>query len=344
MSIIYPERFHLAQLPTPIQPLTRLNASHNSDWNNPIWIKRDDLTGCATSGNKVRKLEYTLHEAKQQGADVIITCGGVQSNHARATSVLGAQLGFKVHLLLRGEEEELTHTGNHLLDVLCGAEIDCYSSQHFLSEFETILAGVKSHYEEQGLKPFFIPVGASDATGVWAYIQACEEIKQHCEKEQTYFDHIVCAAGSGGTLAGLTIGAKLHDLHTKAGLNTKVWGINVCDNAAYFEKKALQDIIDWKQKYQMDVDSDDVAIRVIDGYVGSGYAQAEQTVFDTIKQLARQEGVILDPIYTGKAFNGLLQEIARQRFPEGESILFIHTGGIFSLLSNNSQYQAGLTD
>jgi len=157
-----PPRLPLAQLPTPIHALQRIELPQA---NTKIWVKRDDLTGCATSGNKVRKLEFTLAEAKQAGADVIITCGGVQSNHARATAILGAQLGLKVHLLLRGEAEELTGKGNHFLDQLAGATITCYPSRIYVSQFRQLVDDLCAHYREQGLHPYFITTGASDATG-----------------------------------------------------------------------------------------------------------------------------------------------------------------------------------
>jgi len=326
MTLQYPERLHLAQLPTPISELTRLNATLPG--RNRVWVKRDDLTGCAASGNKIRKLEFTLAEAKRQGADVIITCGGVQSNHARATAVLGAQLGLKVHLILRGEEEELTQTGNHFLDLLCGAQIDCYPSAKFVSQFDSLLTELEEDYKKKGLKTFFIPIGASDGTGTWGYVAASEEISLQCQQEKLGFDHIVCAAGSGGTLAGLTAGADLFQL------GAKVWGINVCDTAEYFRQKSRQDLRDWQQKFNVDIDLDALQIHVIDGYVGPGYARAEQPVFDTIAKMATLEGIILDQIYTAKAFHGLLEELEKQTFGTGQNILFIHTGGLFGLLAD----------
>jgi D-cysteine desulfhydrase len=333
-----PPRLPLAQLPTPIQALQRIAIAQADT---KIWLKRDDLTGCATSGNKVRKLEFTLAEAKQAGADVIITCGGVQSNHARATAILGAQLGLKVHLLLRGEPEELSGKGNHFLDQLAGATITCYPSRIYVSQFRQLVDDLCAHYRQQGLNPYFITTGASDATGVWGYLHACEEIRMQSRALGVHFDHIVCAVGSGGTLAGLVAGEKIH------GLNSTIWGINVCETAEIFEQKSRQDLRDWQLKFPASVDAaidvEQLPIRVIDGYVGAGYGKADVPVYELILQLARKEGILLDPTYTGKAFFGLLAELQKGRFQSarvGEecNILFIHTGGLFGLLADEKMH------
>jgi len=324
--IHYPERLNLAQLPTPIQPLDRLTKKFNLPAR--LWIKRDDLTGCAASGNKIRKLEFTFADAMQHGANVIITCGGVQSNHARATAILGAQLGLKVHLLLRGETSELTCKGNHFLDLLSGAEISCYPSSIYVPNFQMLIDDLCEQYRKKGLKPYFITTGASDGTGVWGYLQACGEILQQSQSLNIHFDDIVCATGSGGTLAGLTAGEKIHQL------NSRVTGFNVCDSAAYFEKKARADLQEWKHKYQSALDIEKLTIRVIDGYVGPGYAKAEKPIYEMIKEVASLEGVILDPIYTAKAFYGMLTELKKGRFGHSKNILFIHTGGLFGLMAD----------
>lgn len=323
----YPSRLELAQLPTPIQLLDRFSKANS--FASRLWIKRDDLTGCATSGNKIRKLEFILVEAKQQQADVIITCGGVQSNHARATALLGAQLGFKVHLLLRGEPAELNGRGNHFLDLLSGAEISCYPSSVYVPKFHELVAELRARYHRAGLKTYFITTGASDGTGAWGYIKAAEEIKQQSEQSGVRFDHIVCATGSGGTLAGLTAGVRLHDL------DTVVWGINVCDTADYFIQKAHADLQEWKCAFKQDLDTASLPVRVIDGYVGPGYGRAEKPVYELISKLAAMEGIILDPIYTGKAFYGMLQELQAGRFGAAKNILFVHTGGLFGLMGDS---------
>lgn len=324
MTVPYPNRLSLAQLPTPIHPLDRFSAKNGLDCR--LWIKRDDLTGCAASGNKVRKLEFILAEAQLQGADVIITCGGVQSNHARATAILSAQLGMQCHLLLRGEPEELTRTGNHFLDLLAGANISHYPSREYLAQFETLLNELIQEYRRQGLKPYFIPTGGSDPTGVWGYVQAAAEIR--AASAAMSFDHIVCACGSGGTLAGLIAGASL------SGLPAKIWGINVCDTAEHFRHKVLHDLVDWKQKYSQTCEIDSQAVRIIDGYVGRGYGKSDAPVYRVIRELAALEGILLDPIYTAKAFCGMLSEIKKGQLKDAREVLFIHTGGLFGLMAD----------
>jgi D-cysteine desulfhydrase len=331
VTIVFPPRLHLAQLPTPIHPLDRFSSFIDSPVR--LWIKRDDLTGCAASGNKIRKLEFTLAEAQQQGADVIITCGGVQSNHARATALLGAQLGFKVHLLLRGEAEELKLTGNYLLDHLAGASISCYPSSVYVSQFDQLVEELIFDYRRRGHKPYFITTGASDSTGVWGYIKGVEELHLQMQQINVSFDHLVCACGSGGTLAGLVAGQHIFQL------DCQVWGINICDDAAHFEKKSRDDLRSWRKKFKRPENIDEWPIHVIDGYVGRGYGKSDKQVYDTIKQLAALEGIILDPVYTGKAFQGLINEIQQGKFQSAKNILFIHTGGIFGLMADSELEQ-----
>lgn len=324
MQLKYPERLNLANTPTPIQPLDRLSEKLGCR----LWIKRDDLTGSATSGNKIRKLEYTLARARQQGADTIITCGGVQSNHCRATAVLGAQLGLKVHLLLRGEEPQ-EHQGNLMLDQVAGASISYFSPRYYNSRFDFILSEVVSDYKSRGMKPYFITTGASDATGVWGYISAAEEI---ASQREVSFDHIVTATGSGGTQAGLTMGAGVYMPETS------VIGMAVCDDEAYFQKKVRADLEAWSERYKQTVDIGQLSINVCDRYIGPGYAKAGQEIFKCIELVARNEGIVLDPVYTGKAFFGMLAEIESGNLT-GENILFVHTGGIFGLLAQPDEYQ-----
>ena len=176
--ISYPAKLNLAQTPTPLHKLARLSAKMAGP---RIWIKRDDLTGCLTSGNKVRKLEFLLAEAVANGCDTIITSGGVQSNHCRAVAVLGAQLGLRVHLLLRSDIEPAP-VGNLLLDQLVGATISHYSQDEF-KQLDGLFAHWQGHYEQQGAKPFSIPTGGSNGTGVWGYIAAAEELKADFARE-----------------------------------------------------------------------------------------------------------------------------------------------------------------
>lgn len=314
-------RLSLAQLPTPLQPLNRL---HDKIGGPKIWVKRDDLTGCTLSGNKIRKLEFSLAQAQAEGCEVVITCGGLQSNHCRATALLCAQLGLKCHLLLRGETVEAD--GNYLLDQLAGATISCYPSVRYQQELTALLQQWQEHYHNTGRKAFVIPTGASDAIGVWGYFHASKELADDCEGANIRPRHVVCATGSGGTQAGLTAGC--HYYLPEA----RVWGVNVCDDEAWFMHKVNQDIADWQQRYQLQSpEGEGYSVKVIDGYVGPGYAVAEECIFRTIAELAATEGLVLDPVYTGKAFHALLQELRAGRFGDSGDIVFVHTGGIFGV-------------
>ncbi|MEM6582427.1 MAG: D-cysteine desulfhydrase family protein [Pseudomonadota bacterium] len=330
MALHYPRRNTLAQTPTPLQYLQR--ASDKWGRGHRLWIKRDDLTGCLLSGNKVRKLEFITAHAQDEGYDTLITCGGVQSNHCRATAFAGAQLGLQVHLLLRGEQPG-DFEGNLLLDRLAGAAISYYPKKQFFAELPTLFDYWAEHYKSRGQRALQVPTGGSDGLGIWGYIAACEELKHDFDANQINAAHLIIATGSGGTQAGLTLGAALHELPAD------VWGINVCDDEQYFLDKVAADALDWQRRFQIDT-LPVLATRVIDGYVGRGYGIADQAVFDTIAELAQLEGIVLDPVYTGKAFSGMLSEIAAGRFEGKRDIVFVHTGGIFGLFPQRAGFRS----
>lgn len=328
MAIAYPDKFKLAQLPTPLEPLTGLSIVNGPN----IWIKRDDLTGSATSGNKVRKLEYTLKAAVNSGADAIITCGGLQSNHCRAAALLCAQLGLKCVLLLRGERPDF-YNANTFLSELAGAEIHCYSVSEYVSDIDALFQQHQSRLVSEGLTPWIIPTGASDGYGIWGYIECAEELKADCQRLGIKPSAITHATGSGGTQAGLTLGCFMHQF------DTKVMGINVCDDEAYFQNKVREDIAHFSRLNHIAIDEQQLSVDVIDGYVGAGYAKASKAVLTGIQALASATGIVLDPVYSGKAFHGLLEEIKKGRFKPGEDIIFVHTGGIFGLFDYEKQCQ-----
>jgi D-cysteine desulfhydrase len=331
MDIQYPSALNLAQLPTPLQQMPRISEGFGGG--HRLWVKRDDLTGAALSGNKVRKLEYVVAAAIEQGCDTLITCGGVQSNHCRATALVGAQLGLDVHLLLRGEAPADVD-GNLLLDHLAGARVSHYPSRQYAAELDELLQHWQQHYAEKGCKACVIPTGASDGVGIWGYIAAAEELGKDLQQAGLTKAHVVSATGSGGTQAGLTLGAAIH------GLPIQVWGVNVCDDEAWFLNKVRENIADWRQRYAPEQPLPEVEVRVIDGYVGPGYGRAGPEVFETIALVARLEGLVLDPVYTGKAFHAMLQEIEAGRFDGCEDIVFLHTGGIFGVFPQRAQFFA----
>ena len=328
MALAYPRKIDLASTPTPLQYLER--ASEKWGGGHRLWVKRDDLTGCTLSGNKVRKLEFIAAHAIDNGYDTLITCGGLQSNHCRATAFAGAQLGLAVHLLLRGVQPDESE-GNLFLDQLAGATINCYPTRQYVSEIDDLFRQWQAHYADRGHKALAIPTGGSDGIGVWGYIAACEELAADFACAGIEQAHIITASGSGGTQAGLTLGTALHQLPAT------VWGVNVCDDEQYFLDKVAADAADWRRRYPQ-VPNVDAQPRVLDGYVGQGYGIADTEVFDLIAQLSRLEGLVLDPVYTGKAFAGMLTEIAAGRFEGCTDIVFIHTGGIFGVFPQRAGF------
>lgn len=326
MSITYPERLPLAQAPTPIQFLPRLSEAFGGP---EIYIKRDDLTGVELSGNKVRKLEFLLADAQKCGADVLITCGGVQSNHARAVAMAAAKLGWRSHLLLRRDGASLR--GNLFLDRLVDAEITFLTPQEF-EDIDARMAQEAEKYAKMGQRAYVIPLGGSNVLGTWGYVAAMEEIAGQIAQLERTIDCIVCAVGSGGTYAGLMIGKYLQ------GFGGEIWGINVSDDASHFQKIVRKLVQRWQKSYQPLSGFKTEDIQIIDGYVGKGYALSRQEEIEVIKQVARLEGIILDPVYTGKAMYGLQDLIQKGRLAREQRVLFLHTGGIFGLFPKGNLF------
>ena len=331
-TVDFPPRLSLARTPTPLQFLPRLSRELGGP---DIWVKRDDLTDCAVSGNKIRKLEFTLARALSEGCNVLITAGGAQSNHCRATAILGAQLGLKVHLILRREGRDAGYPeGNLMLSELAGAKISLYSKTEYQQGLPELFDHWTEYYRGEGGKPWSIPVGASDGTGVWGYINGARELRQDFQDAGIKPAAIVHATGSGGTQAGLTAGAELYQL------DCPVIGMAVCDNERYFLDKVRADLRQWRSLYRAQIDGcapefdvEKLNIVVNDDYIGPGYARAGAEVFDTISLAARTEGLIFDPVYTGKGFHGLVEEIRQGYFQGNDAVVFIHTGGIFGLMA-----------
>ena len=325
-KVSYPTRINLARLPTPVHPLRHHGAMPNVE----IFMKRDDLTGSALSGNKIRKPEFVLADAVAQKADTVLTCGGAQSNHCRATAIAAAMLGLKCRLLLRTADPSNPPfpEANILLDLMAGAEIVWITPEQYKIRDE-IFEREATSLKKAGRKPYIIPEGASNALGAWGYIRGIEELINDIanlpggpHKDTT----IISATGSGGTSAGLILGTKIFDL------NARVVGVNVCDDRDYFVRTIGEICESAITDYHLQIDfSRDSDINIIDGYVGRGYALSRPEELSMICDFARTEGIFLDPVYTGKAFFGMVQELKRDPKCFGERIIFIHTGGIFGL-------------
>ena len=321
MSIKLPVRIKLANLPTPIEKLERLA----KEWRGPeIYVKRDDLTGMALSGNKIRKLEFVIADAKAKGADLLITCGGIQSNHARATAVAATKLGMKSYIILRGEESKVKD-GNVLLDLLVGTQIKYITPEQYAAQVQEIMFDLADDLKKEGFSPYIIPEGASNDIGTLGYLAATEEISRQLSDLQLEIDYVVCAIGSGGTYAGLLLGQKLYQQ------KYQVIGFNVCDDEEFFVNKINRIGNEAIQRFNLPTKLNREDIRIIDGYVGKGYALNRPEEIELIKDVALTEGLILDPVYTGKTMFGLRDQIVRGMFKKADKVLFIHTGGLFGL-------------
>ena len=321
----YPAHLEIARKGTPLQKMERLSEELGVE----IFFKRDDLTGCELSGNKIRKLEFLLADAKAKGADTVITCGGAQSNHCRATALAAARVGLSSTLLLRTEDpaNPPPSHGNILLNRMAGAELVWitpaeYRERHNRFELE------EERLHRRGKVVYIIPEGGSNQLGAWGYVKGMEEIANDLtELGAGDFDDttVLSATGSGGTTAGLLLGARLLNL------GLRVTGINVCDDEDYFVTEIDRICQGFIKDYSVDIAINSTDIDIVDGYVGRGYARSREEELKAIYALAQLEGVVLDPVYTGKAFYGMASEIRKNRSAFGKRIVFVHTGGLFGL-------------
>jgi D-cysteine desulfhydrase len=282
----------------------------------------------------VRKLLYLMAEALQQQATQVITCGGEQSNHARATAMAAAQLGLKSTLILRTENPEVppSATGNILLDRLVGAEIR-WISRPAWRDRNRLLAEEADRIRSAGGRPYIIPEGGSNALGSWGYLRATFELVEDLAGIAAP-DHpvtIVYACGSGGTGAGLVLGHKLLGL---SALGINLVGIAVCDDRAYFVDTIGRICGDFEERWQLDAHVTTNDIEILDGHVGLGYAKSRPEELATIRDVCRSDGIVLDPVYTGKAFHGVVTELTRDPKRFGAAVAFVHTGGMYGLFGN----------
>jgi len=317
-----PRRILLARLPTPLEPSPRLGEELGLEL---LW-KRDDLTGLELSGNKARKLEYLLAEAEDLGADTVITAGGVQSNHCRATAFAAARRGLHCVVLLRVPDPRKPPAleGNALLDRLAGADIRWVSHAEYLRRGE-LIDELAHALQAAGRRPYVIPVGGSNALGSWGYVDAMEELRGQLPaawagRKVT----IAVACGSGGTAAGVAMGL------TRIGWReARPVAFAVCDSAAYFQGEiaaiGAEAARRWPGLLAPVAPGD---IEVDDRFIGPGYGLPTDEGLALIRRVARTDGLILDPVYTGKAFLGLAARAAEL----GPRVIFVHTGGAFGLL------------
>lgn len=308
----------LARLPTPLHALPRLSDALGLE----VWVKRDDLTGLGLSGNKVRKLELLLADAVARGCDTVLTTGGLQSNHARATAVACRQLGLEPLLLLRGDAQGAPD-GNLLIDRLLGATVRTCTPEDYRRR-DTLLAAWADEVRADGRRPYIIPEGGSNGLGSLGYVRAARELTAQAPVD---FDGVVCAVGSGGTLAGLARG----------GLDAPVHGVAVCDDRPTLAARvrAISAEVDALDPSAPPLGQEGAAWEVVEGYQGAAYGVASAEVWDTLMLAARTEGLLLDPVYTAKALHALRCEARAGRW-RGRW-LFWHTGGAFGLFGRGAE-------
>ena len=318
-----PKKLDLAHLPTPIERCSPLDALVGTE----CWIKRDDATAGAEAGNKIRKLEYLLAEALQQRATTVITCGGLQSNHARATALLCRRLGLRPVLLLRTAAAPNGREGNVLLDWLCGAELRFISHAQYAARAE-LMVDVARELEAGGERAYIIPEGGSNGLGALGYREAMAEVRGQLDASRGLpegFDAVVHACGSGGTTAGLVLGAREHRVAEE------VVAMAVCDDRAYFEAR-IASILGEAERYEPAA-RQLARLRILDAYKGPAYGVASSEQLAFIRDVATACGLVLDPVYSGKALFGLARMPDKPR-----RALFIHTGGLPGLLADHARF------
>ncbi|MDO5301920.1 MAG: D-cysteine desulfhydrase family protein [Tissierellia bacterium] len=312
------KKLRLANTPTPIEQIQLMEAELPVE----LYVKRDDLTGVALSGNKIRKLEYIFHQCLEEGITDVITCGALQSNHCRATAFAAAKLGIKAHLLLAGPQGQEVD-GNHFLDLMAGAEIRQVDGKTYDQKRDEVMANWAEELTAKGKVCRVIPEGASEALGSFGYLDCYDEIARYEAERNLPFDRIVVTVGSVGTHAGLLYGKKLRKGQEE------ITGISVSRSRDYYLPRAREIFRGMNELAGLDLAIEDAEVHILEGYEGRGYGLSRPEELAFIRDFTSQTGIILDPVYTGKALYGLITEALEGRFVPGERILFVHTGGAF---------------
>ena len=323
MDIARFPRIQLGHFPTPLEPMENLSRVLGGP---RLWIKRDDCTGLSTGGNKTRKLEFLMAEALARKADVVITQGATQSNHARQTAAAAAKLGMRCHILLEDRtgstDPNYTDNGNVLLDHVHGAAVERRPGG---SNMQAEMEAVAARLTDAGQRPYVIPGGGSNPLGAIGYVNAALELVNQSAERGLRIDHLLHATGSAGTQAGLVVG--LQALNSPI----RLLGIGV---RAPREKQAAM-VHDLGQRtwdflgLRGELPREAVAANC--DYVGGGYGVPTPGMVEAVNLLARTEGLLLDPVYSGKGMAGLIDLIRKGRFKKDDNVVFLHTGGSVAL-------------
>ncbi len=317
-------RVQLGHLPTPLEPMVRMSALLGGP---NLWIKRDDCTGLASGGNKTRKLEFLMADALHNKASCVITQGATQSNHARQTAAAAAKLGLGCHILLedrvQSNDTAYNLNGNVLLDQLCGATIAKYADG---TDMNQAMEDLATQLRADGQHPYIIPGGGSNPIGALGYANAGLEILTQANAMNLRIDHVVHATGSAGTQAGLVVGLEA----SNSGI--PIYGIGVRAPKAKQEQMVF-DLAQQTLDYLGLPASVLARERVVanSDYVGAGYGLPTDSMREALMLMAKHEGILLDPVYSGKGFAGLIDLIRKSHFKQGENVVFLHTGGSAAL-------------
>lgn len=312
-------RHGLLVRPTPVQPLAGLTRALGGP---SLWVKRDDLTTIALGGNKVRKLEFLLADALARGADTLVTAGGVQSNHACLSAAAAACSGLACELVLGAEPPGGVASGNLLLDELFGATVHWTSKAQRTPRMHQLADELRSN----GREPYVIPIGGSNALGTVGYVDAMVELRGQLEALSLSVDHIVVATSSGGTLAGIQLGALLE------GFAAKVTGISIDQDQAFTGELAeLANAAGALLGVETHIEATDFSLNT--DYLGAGYGVVGDAEREAIRLCARTDALVVGPVYTGRAMAGLIDLIRRGCFKRGDTVLFWHTGDLAPLFA-----------
>ncbi len=320
-------RVSLAYLPTPVDELPRLRQALNGP---RLLIKRDDQTGLASGGNKARKLEFAVADALAQGADPLVTLGAVQSNHCRLSAAAAAKCGLRCVLVLRGQPPAAWN-GNLLLDRLLGADV-VFSGERTR---EAVAAEVMQAQTAAGHRPYLIPVGASNEIGALGFVAAMEELDAQLSARKLPVDRIIFASSSGGTQAGLCVGAKA------LGFHGQIAAIAIDSHWPELQAEVAGIATGTIRRLGIDLPFSPRDVIAYDAYLGAGYAIMGEPEQEAIMLMGRYEGILVDPVYTGRALAGLIDLIRKGEFGKDETILFWHTGGSAALFAYAGQLLAG---
>ncbi len=325
MNISRFPRLKFAHLPTPLEPLDNLSKLLGGP---QIYIKRDDCTGLATGGNKTRKLEFLMGEALQKNADTIITQGATQSNHVRQTAAISARMGLRCEIILehrtRSEDTEYLENGNVLLNKIFGASIKTVQAG---SDMDVALLESAEEIKKKGGTPYIIPGGGSNPTGALGYVNCAMELVGQINDRGLKVDHLVTATGSAGTQAGLVSGLE----GTRSGIPVLGICVGVEKNA---QEEKVFDLVQRTNEFLEIPGSVNRNTVVANGdYVGTGYGKPTEGMIEAVQLMACKEGILLDPVYSGKGMAGLIDLIRNKHFSKSENIVFLHTGGSVALFA-----------